>query len=94
MSSGNAIKLFLTSSLMSDMEHDINELGAFVDDLNDRYESNDVYFKLHISAEGDNEDDLNVAENSELFYIIFHDEPEMINERVNSSNTRGDYDFS
>jgi tetratricopeptide (TPR) repeat protein len=70
------IKLFLTSSLMSDMEHDINELGAFVDDLNDRYESNDVYFKLHISGEGDNEDDLIAAENSELFYIIFHDEPQ------------------
>ncbi|MDR0312499.1 MAG: tetratricopeptide repeat protein [Treponema sp.] len=69
------IKLFLTSSLR-ELERDLAELGAFVADLNDRYASQNIYFQLNISGEGDFAEDVEAAQNSELFYIIFHDEPQ------------------
>jgi hypothetical protein len=68
------INLFLTSSLQG-LEKDITELGAFVSDLNDRYAPR-AYFSLHVSGEGEMEEDIKAAENSELFYIIFHDDPQ------------------
>jgi tetratricopeptide (TPR) repeat protein len=69
------IKLFLTSSFQG-LEKDVTELSAFVGDLNDRYESQGIYFSLHVSGQGEMKEDIEAAENSELFYIIFHDEPQ------------------
>ncbi|MCL2063389.1 MAG: tetratricopeptide repeat protein [Candidatus Cloacimonetes bacterium] len=69
------IKLFLTSSL-DKLEKDIQEFGAFIDSLNDNYQRLGIYFYLNISGENDPAEDLKAAANSELFYIIFHDEPQ------------------
>jgi hypothetical protein len=66
------IKLFLASSLEG-LEKDRKELGAFVDDLNDRYKSYNIYF--HLITDDDSEKILiKEAEKSDLFYIIFHGE--------------------
>ncbi|MCL2169273.1 MAG: hypothetical protein FWB74_04515 [Defluviitaleaceae bacterium] len=57
------VKLFLASSLHG-LDDDKLALGAFVGDLNDRYEPYGLYFQL-IMDEGD-------VEGCDLFYIIFH----------------------
>jgi hypothetical protein len=64
------VRLFLTSSL-GGLEGDVEELGAFIGGLNDRYVSRGIYFQLDVSGE-----DEFSADGSELFYIIFHDEPQ------------------
>jgi hypothetical protein len=69
------VKLFLTSSL-KELDRDLEELGAFIGDLNDRYESQGIYFQLAVSGEGGFEEDVKSARESELFYIIFHEEPQ------------------
>ena len=74
------IRLFLTSSLR-ELDRDVEELGAFVCDLNDRYTPQNLYFQLNISGEEDltgdvNDIEIKTVQDSELFYIIFHDEPQ------------------
>lgn len=68
------IRIFIASPL-SDLENDINELGLFISNLNSRYSRGGVYFSLYVGGEGELQEDMEVAKNSDLFYIIYHDKP-------------------
>jgi hypothetical protein len=71
------IKIYLTTSLEG-LERDKVELGAFIDDLNSRYERYNVYFHLMMDEE---DTELTTPyplqiggeiADSDLFYIIFY----------------------
>jgi tetratricopeptide (TPR) repeat protein len=67
------INIFLSLAVPSPEEE--TELNEFVNNLNIGFLRRDVRFNLRISGRGKRKDDAEAAENSDLFYVLYDDEP-------------------